>query len=135
MDPDGLLAVIHATARTSAICFALAFARIRPRTFLIALVVSHALHYAAILALASSTTPAQAHINAVTAIGGTVIYALMIFAAIRPAAPVLYILWIIFLVAFIGRDMSNPVYPALMLMLLAAPVLRYKWAPPRAVEH
>lgn len=134
-DESGLLALIHATARTSAICFALAFARIRTRELLIALAVSHAMHYGAILALAAATTPAQAHIDAVTAIGGVAIYSLMLFAAVRPLTPVLYVLWIIFLVAFIGRDMSNPVYPALMLLLLAAPVARLAWAPPRIVEH
>jgi hypothetical protein len=48
---------------------------------------------------------------------------------------VLYLLWIVFVVAFIGRDMSNPVYPALMLLLLAAPVARFAWTPPRAVER
>jgi hypothetical protein len=132
---DGLLAVIHATARTSAICFALAFARIRTRELLIALPVSHALHYGAILALAAATTPTHAHISAITAVGGAVIYGLMIVAAVRPIPAVLYLLWIIFVVAFIGRDMANPVYPALMLLLLAAPVARFAWAPPRAVEH
>ena len=130
----GLRAVIRATARTSAICVAFAFARVRTRDFLSVLPVSHALHYAAILAVAATTTPENAHISS-TSIGGLAILGLMIFAALRPATWTLYALWIIFVIAFIGRDMSQPVYPAIMLMLAGSAVLRFATASPRPVEQ
>jgi hypothetical protein len=130
----GLRAVIRATARTSAICVAAAFARVRSRDFLTVLPVSHAIHYAAILALAATTTPENAHISS-TSIGGLAILGLMIFAALRPATWTLYALWIIFVIGFIVRDMSQPVYPAIMLMLAASAVLRFATASPRPVEH
>lgn len=94
----GLRAVIRGTARTSAICIALAFARIRTRESLIALPISHALHFAAILTLAITTSPANAHIGRTT-IGGLAIFALMVSTALRPATWKVYALWIIFVSA------------------------------------
>jgi hypothetical protein len=119
----GLRAVIRATARTSAICIALAFARIRTRESLIVLPVSHAMHYAAILALAFATTPTNTHIR-VTSIGGVAIFVLMVLTAMRPATWRIYLLWIIFAIAFVIRDMHMPIYPAVMAMLLGAMIVR-----------
>ena len=134
-DPDGLRATIHATARISCLCFILAYARIRTHDFLIALVASHALHYTAVLALGVTTSANEANINAVTATGGILIYALMVFAALRPVPWALHTLWFIFMVAFIGRDMSNPVYPVLLFLLFfVAPGVR-GIRTPRPVER
>jgi hypothetical protein len=127
----GLRAVIRATARTSAICIALAFARIRAREFLIALPISHAMHFAAILALAEATTPANAHIGRTTA-GGIAIFALMIRTAVHPAVWQIYALWIIFVIGFGIRDMSVPAYPSVMVMLFGAAVVRFLRRPERS---
>lgn len=131
IDEDGLRAVIRATARLSAVFFALAFARIRGREFLSAVVVSHALHYAAILALASTTSPANAHIDAVSAVLGVAAFAAMLRAAQRPESRVIYVLWIVFFVAFY-RELHQPLYPAILGMLIAAALLRFARAIPRA---
>ncbi|HYH06378.1 MAG TPA: hypothetical protein VEK11_04875 [Thermoanaerobaculia bacterium] len=123
-DEELLRTIIRATARSSAVCIAFAFARIRTREFLLALPVSHGLHYAAILTLAFLTSPSNAHIG-VTSMGGVAIYALMLFAARRPEnASAVYALWIIFIIGFVVRDMSNPVYPAVMTMLVGAGIVR-----------
>ena len=120
---DVLRMVIRATARTSAVCIALAFARVRARQMLILLPISHAMHFAAILGVAFLTTPANAHIS-VTSIGGIAIFALMIATAIRPTTIGIWLLWIIFLIAFVIRDMSIAIYPAVMAMLLIAGIVR-----------
>lgn len=122
-DENGWRAVIRTTARTSAVCIALAFAGIHARQMLILLPISHAMHYAAIIAVAILTTPANAHIGPTTA-GGIAIFALMIATAIRPATIGVWLLWIIFVIAFIVRDMSIAVYPAVMAMLFIAAFIR-----------
>jgi hypothetical protein len=119
----GLRAIIRFTARTSALCVAFAFARVRTRELLIVLPISHALHYAAIGALAILTTPANAHI-AITSIGGVAILLLMIATAVRPTTAGLYLLWIIFIVAFGIRDMHVAIYPVVFGILLVAGVVR-----------
>lgn len=129
-EETGLRAVIRATARTSAICIALAVARIRTREFLVTLPVSHAMHYAAILALALTTTASNAHIGAST-IGGLAIFLLMIWTAMRPAVWQMWALWAIFAIGFGIRDMSMPVYPAVMVMLFVAAVVRFLSLPAR----
>ena len=48
-DEEGLRAAIRTTARTSALCVGLAFARIRVRELSVLLPVSHAMHYVLIL--------------------------------------------------------------------------------------
>ena len=121
---DVLRVVIRTTARTSAVCIALAFARVKARQMLILLPISHAIHFAAILGVAFLTTPANAHINA-TSIGGIVIFALMIFTAWRPTTIGVSLLWLIFVVAFAIRDMSMPIYPAVLAMLLIAGAKRW----------
>jgi hypothetical protein len=123
MTEETLRMLIRATARTSAICVAFAFAGIRVRTFLALLPVSHGLHFAAILALALTTSFANAHIS-VTSIGGMAIFALMVSTAFRPTTWAIYALWMIFIVGFGIRDMTQPVYPAVMAMLIAAAVVR-----------
>ncbi len=115
--------LIRATARTSALCIAFAFARIRTREFLIALPVSHALHFAAILTLAAITTPANAHIG-VNTIGGIAIFGLMIFAAMHRTTWPVYALWIISVIGFAIRNMRVPVYPLIMAVLLASAIVR-----------
>jgi hypothetical protein len=120
----GLRAVIRATARTSALCVALAIARIRAREFQILLPVSHGLHFAAIGALALATSTANAHLNAVSA-GGLAIYALMVFNAVRPKPALLYILWIIFLVALGVNRGPSLVYPVAVVLLIAAMLARF----------
>lgn len=130
VEEPGLRAVIRATARTSAVCIALAFARVAAREALIVLPVSHALHYAAILTLAAMTTPGNAHIN-VTSIGGALIFVLMVATAIRPTTVGVYALWIIFAIGFVVRDMRQPVYPAVMIMLVVAAIVRFRSAATR----
>lgn len=130
IDEETLRAIIRITARTSAVCIALAFAKIRTREFLIALPVSHGLHFAAILTLAVLTTPTNAHISWLS-LGGIAIYALMLFAAVRPNNVIaIYLLWIIFGFAFVIRDLEEPVYFLVMTMLVAAGAvrgMREKW--------
>ena len=121
---SGWRAVIRATARTSALCIAFAFARVKAREMLILLPISHTLHFVAILAVAILTTPANAHIS-VTTIGGLAIFALMIATAVRPTTVGVWLLWIIFVIAFAIRDMSMPIYPATLAMLLVAGVVRF----------
>jgi hypothetical protein len=123
VEESGLRAVIRTTARTSALCVALAFARVSARQMLILLSISHAMHYAAILAVAILTTPANAHISA-TSIGGVAIFALMIATAVRPTTIGVWLLWIIFVIAFAVRDMSVPIYPAVLGMLFVAAGVR-----------
>ncbi len=86
---------------------------------LILLSISHAMHYAAILAVAILTTPANAHISA-TSVLGVAIFALMIATAVRPTTIGVWLLWIIFVIAFAVRDMSVPIYPAVLGMLFVA---------------
>ena len=124
-DEAGLRALIRATARSSALCVAFAVARIRARELELALPISHGLHFGAIAALAIATTPANAHINAVSLPGGLAIYALMLAQAMRPRAPQLYVLWIIFLIGFgVGRGPS-PVYAGAVTILLGAMLVRH----------
>ena len=123
VEESGWRAVIRTTARTSAVCIALAFAGMWSRQMLILLPISHAMHYAAILAVAILTTPANAHI-APSTIGGVAIFALMIATAIRPTTIGVTLLWLIFIVAFAPRDMSIAIYPAVLAMLLVAGVIR-----------
>jgi hypothetical protein len=124
IDEETLRMLIRATARTSAVCIAFAFAKIRTREFLIALPISHALHFTAILTLALITSATNAHISWLS-VGGLAIYALMLFAAVRPNNTIaIYLLWIIFVIGFVVRDMRNPVYPVVMTMLLGAGVVR-----------
>ncbi|MFL6245307.1 MAG: hypothetical protein ACJ74H_04730 [Thermoanaerobaculia bacterium] len=123
VEESGWRAVIRATARTSAFCVALAFARVKTREMLILLPVSHAVHYGAIIAVAILTTPSNAHIS-MTSLGGLAIFALMIDNAVRPKTAGVWLLWIIFVIAFAVRDMSIPIYPAVLGMLLIAGVVR-----------
>jgi hypothetical protein len=120
---QGLRVAIRTTARTSAICIALAFARVAAREALIVLPFSHALHYAAILTLAAMTSASNAHIGA-TSIGGAAIFALMVATAVRPTTIGIYALWLIFIIGFVVRDMTQPVYPAIMVLLVAAGIVR-----------
>ncbi|HKR62788.1 MAG TPA: hypothetical protein VJZ00_03565 [Thermoanaerobaculia bacterium] len=120
----GWRAVIRATARSSALCVALAIARVRAREFQILLPVSHGLHYAAIGAVAVLTTVANAHINPISLIGGAAIYGLMLFNAVRPLTPNLYILWIIFLIALGVNRGPSPVYPIAVMILVSAALVR-----------
>ena len=134
VDEAVLRMIIRATARTSALCIAFAFARIRTREFLVALPVSHAVHFAAILTLAITTSAANAHIG-ISTIGGLAIYALMVFTAVRPRTWAIYVLWIIFIIGFVVRDMSQPVYPGIMAVLLASAVVRFTRATPPLVAR
>jgi hypothetical protein len=120
---SGWRAVIRTTARTSALCVALAFARVRLRQMLILLPISHGLHYAAIVAVAILTSPANAHIS-VTSIFGVALFAFMIATAVRPTTVAVWLLWLVFVIAFAIRDMSVPIYPAVLGMLLVAGAVR-----------
>lgn len=122
-EEPGLRMVIRATARTSAMCVALAFARIVAREALVVLPVSHAMHFAAILTLAAKTSMSNAHIGA-TSVGGVAIFALMIATATRPTTTGVTLLWIIFVIGFVIRDMHQVVYPTVMVMLLSAAIVR-----------
>ena len=127
----GLRMAIRATARLSTLAVICAVAGIRTREALIALPISHGAHYAVISALAIATTPINAHINAVSLPGGILIYALMVFAAVRQPRWALYVLWIIFVIAVAPRVRESWVYIPLVLMLFAALVVRLT---PRRVE-
>lgn len=120
----GLRAAIRATARTSLVCLVLALVGIRAREFLVALPISHAIHYALIGALAVTTSASGAGVNAVSVVYGLAIYALMLFAAVRPKPAALYVLWIIFLVAIGVNAGRGWIYPAMLVLLLLAVALR-----------
>ena len=120
----GLRAAIRTTARFSVLAIACAFAGIRTRDFLIALPISHGLHFALIATLAFVTTPAIAGVSALTLTGGASFFALTIYAALRGARWSIYALWIIFLYAIAVRVHTAWIYPPIVLMLLAAAVAR-----------
>ncbi len=120
----GLRAAIRATARTSLVCLVLALVGIRARAFLVALPISHAIHYALIAALAATTSAAGAGVNVGSVVYGLAIFALMIYAAIRPKPAALYVLWVIFLVAVGVNAGRGWIYPALLVLLLLAVALR-----------
>jgi hypothetical protein len=112
-DQQGLHAAIRVTARASALCVGLAFARIRAREFGALLPVSHALHYAIILTAGVTRPPWQF-------VFGVAVYALMVWNAVRPKSAILYFLWIIFIAAMVR---PGALYVAIIaLLLLAAPV-------------
>lgn len=117
-DSEGLRAAIRATARTSALCVGLAFARIRVREASALLPVSHALHYALII-LAGERT-----LDALTLSVGAAAYAVMLWNAWRPNAFALYVLWIVFLVAFLRPGV---LYVMIIAALLFCGVVR--WIP------
>jgi hypothetical protein len=114
-DVEGLRVAIRATARTSALCAALAFARIRVRECSAILPVSHALHYA--LVFASGREPDwRAYV-----LGGS-LFAVMLWNAVRPNAAALYILWISFIIGFLR---PGAIYVVFIAALLFCGVLRW----------
>jgi hypothetical protein len=114
-DEEGMRAAIRATARTSALCTALAFARVRVREFSALLPVSHALHYAAIIAAGLVRTPYE------TAVG-VAIFAVMVWNAVRPNAIAIYVLWISFVV---GMVRPGALYVGFITLLLCAGIARW----------
>ena len=124
-DEQGIRAAIRATARTSALCTALAFARFRVREASALLPVSHALHYALILASARV-------LDAPTALVGVAVFAVMVWNAIRPNAIAIHILWISFIVAMLR---PGALYVVIVALLLCAGLARWVRRPrlvPRA---
>ena len=116
---EGLRAAIRATARVSALCTALAFARIRARDFGALLPVSHALHYALIIAAGLVRTLPE------TAVG-VLVYAVMVWNAIRPTTFAIYVLWISFL---LGMVRPGAIYVVFIALLLGAGVVRWVRVP------
>jgi hypothetical protein len=114
---EGMRAAIRATARTSALCTGLAFARIRVRELSALLPVSHALHYALIVAAG-----ALAGRGWFVFVFGLVIYAVMLWNAVRPNAVAIYVLWITFLAAFVR---SGAIYVVIIALLLGCGVFRW----------
>lgn len=114
---EGMRAAIRATARASALCTGLAFARIRVRELSALLPVSHALHYALIVAAG-----AFAGRDWITFVVGAVIYAAMLWNAVRPNAVAIYILWISFLIAFVR---PGALYVMIIALLLFCGVVRW----------
>jgi hypothetical protein len=116
-DEQGLRAAIRATARTSALCTALAFARIRVREASALVPVSHALHYTLILATARI-------LDDPTLLVGVAVFAVMVWNAIRPSASAIaiYILWIAFIV---GMLRPGALYVVMVALLLAAGIARW----------
>ena len=114
---DDLRVAIRATARTSALCIALAFARIQVKEMSVLLPVSHAAHYALILA-AGLWEP-------IALVAGIAIYAIMVWNAIRPNAPALYVVWIAFLVAIGINSGRGLIYPVMTALLLLAGAVRW----------
>ena len=117
MDEEGMRAAIRATARTSALCVALAFARVRVRELSALLPVSHALHYALILAAGLMRGWPELVV-------GVAVFAVMLWNAIRPNAYALYTLWIVFIVAFVRPGV---LYGIIIAVLLGCGVIR--WIP------
>lgn len=115
MDEEGLRAAIRTTARTSALCVGLAFARIRVRELCVLLPVSHGLHYALILM-------SDRRLDAAALLLGVSVFALMLWNAWRPHAAALYILWIAFLVAFVRPGV---LYVMIITLLLFCGVVRW----------
>jgi hypothetical protein len=112
---EGLHAAIRVTARTSALCVGLAFARIRARELGALLPVSHALHYAFILAAGVTRPPWQF-------VFGVAVYALMVWNAVRPQSAILYFLWILFLAAMVR---PGAIHVAIIALLLLAALVRW----------
>ena len=120
----GLRVAIRTTARFSALAVACAVAGIRTRDALIALPIAHAIHFACIAALAVVTSPENVGLSAVTLPGGGAIFALMLYAAVRGSKWSIYALWIIFVYAIAVRVHTSWIYPPIVLLLLAAAVMR-----------
>jgi len=118
-DEQGLRAAIRATARTSALCTALAFARFRVREASALVPVSHTLHYALILATSRV-------LDAPTVLVGVAVFAVMVWNAIRPNAIAIYILWISFLV---GMLRPGALYVMFVTLLLCAGIARWMRRP------
>lgn len=111
-------AAIRATARMSAVCTAVAFARVRVRESSALIPFAHGLHYALIIAAG------QAHHPLVIA-GGAFVYAVMAWNAIRPNTIAIYFLWILFLLAFVINAGKFPIRPVIAALLLLAAVARW----------
>lgn len=115
-DVEGLRTAIRATARTSALCAGLAFARVYARELSVLLPVSQATHYVLIL-----LTPRDPDAAAIAV--GVAIFAVMIWNALRPNAIAIWILWIAFLVAIGTNRGATPLYITMTaLLVLALPV-------------
>lgn len=114
-DEPGLRAAIRATARTSALCTALAFMRIRVSETSALLPVSHALHYALILALPRM-------LDVPSALVGVAIFGVMVWNAFRPNASAISILWISFIV---GMLRPGTLYVVFVALLLCAGIVRW----------
>ena len=123
-DVEGLRAAIRATARTSALCAGLAFARVRVRELSVLLPVSQTLHY--VLVLLSGRDPDAAAIAV-----GVAVYAVMIWNAVRPNAVALWILWIAFLIGIGTNRGASLLYIAMTALLLSAGVVRWLTRPAR----
>jgi hypothetical protein len=113
-DEQGLRVAIRATARTSALCTALAFARIRVREAGALVPVSHALHYGVILASGRV-------LDAPAVLVGVAVFAVMVWNAFRPNAIAIYILWIAFVV---GMLRPGALYVVFVAILLCAGIAR-----------
>ncbi|HUR81760.1 MAG TPA: hypothetical protein VM733_13410 [Thermoanaerobaculia bacterium] len=125
-DEAGMRAAIRATARTSAVCVALAFARVRIREFSALLPISHAAHYAVIAAAALWRGP-------FTVVFGLALLALMVWNALRPNTIAISILWIAFIIAFARPGVIHISVEAL---LLGAGVVRWRmWRRASARRH
>ena len=139
---EGLRAVIRATARTSLVLFAAAFAAsglrrvwrspatawlLRNRRYVgLSFAISHALHLAAILAVAATVPGFAADVDATTVIGGGAGYVLIAAmaltsndTAVRRLGPrrwrALHVtgLWVvfgIFTTSYLGRALESPLY-------------------------
>ena len=114
---DGMRAGIRATARTSAICVALAFVRFRTREFSALVPVSHAMHYALIFAAGLMRGIPEW-------IVGVAVFAVMLWNAIKPNTIAIYILWISFVIAFVR---PGALYVGIVILLLSCGVFR--WLP------
>lgn len=123
-DETGMRAAIRATARMSALCVALAFARIRAREFGALLPMSQATHYALIIAAGLVRTHHES-------LFGLVVLALMVWNAIRPNTLLLYVLWISLLVAM---HRPGALYVVITALLLAAGLVRWIRRP-RTLSH
>ncbi|HVE73312.1 MAG TPA: hypothetical protein VNI54_18230 [Thermoanaerobaculia bacterium] len=112
---DGMRAAIRATARTSAICVALAFVRVRVREFSALLPISHAMHYVLIFAAGLMRGIPEW-------IVGIAAFAVMLWNAVKPNTIAIYILWIVFLIAFVR---PGALYVGIVIALLSCGVIRW----------
>lgn len=138
-DAEGLRVLIRATARSSAllVAFTLVSRGIRPiaryaDTAFVVFAISHALHLTAILALAATSSPEEAHLDLQSVVGGSILYGVLFSSVIVRLLGVAsdfargteWWFVIAFFIGFSLRPELHPIYLLLMALMAGAFVLR-----------